>query len=567
MNRRTIQSVIFAALLVLGALACIGMAALRHHQPEPGLPQDVGGTGLYLRLYDQPEAPVVQLWQEPDTGHLYAFLPGWADADKILISSFDPAASFALDGQTMRGRGFVSLASGSHTLRLPGREQDVPLTVLRGSTGLPTLFLNLDAGSAEVLHSDKSIVETGWCQGVDSDGTLLFRDDMRIHGRGNTSWAGPGKSGYLLRTERRQDVFGMGEARKWVLVPNALDPTLLRNKIMYTLAEDAGMPGVVESRWTEVYLNGEYRGVYLLCEKIEIGPSRLDLHDLERQTEQLNPKLDLTTMERRLRGDWDVPGSGSYYDIPVDAPDVTGGYLMEADSVQRYPERPSGFVSERGQHIVLHSPVYLSAAQLNYVSAVYQYVENAAFSPDGIDPATGRSLAELADLDSFAAKYLAEEISKNLDGTNSSAYYYKPADSTSTLLYAGPLWDYDYALASPSDMVGAEAAAELRDPVGFRIKEDWELLYQMTRHPIFQEAVRRNFYEKWMPAVRKMLDSGIDGMTELLLPSMDMDLLRWNVWPEAQTPEQRRAAYLGEVDTVRSFLEQRTAWLAAQWPQ
>ena len=84
---------------------------------------------------------------------------------------------------------------------------------------------------------------------------------------------------------------------------------------------------------------------------------------------------------------------------------MTGGYLMELDIGARYGNAASGFVSGRGQHVVLHNPEYMTRAQLDYIQGLYQHLEDAAWSADGLDPATGQPFWAFADLTSFAQKF------------------------------------------------------------------------------------------------------------------------------------------------------------------
>ena len=90
---------------------------------------------------------------------------------------------------------------------------------------------------------------------------------------------------------------------------------------------------------------------------------------------------------------------------------------------------------------------------MTYISAFMQGYENAIFAEDGVDPDSGRRYDEFVDFDSLVLKYMLEEFSMNSDCNGSSQYYVKPADSESTVAFAGPAWDYDTTFGdyAPSD--------------------------------------------------------------------------------------------------------------------
>ena len=95
-----------------------------------------------------------------------------------------------------------------------------------------------------------------------------------IRGRGNATWLWE-KKPYSLTLSKSADLLGMGAAKEWILLTNAPDPTHLRNKIAYDLAAEVGLLYSPESNWVDLYLNGEYTGLYLLTERNEIHPQRI----------------------------------------------------------------------------------------------------------------------------------------------------------------------------------------------------------------------------------------------------------------------------------------------------
>jgi hypothetical protein len=98
-----------------------------------------------------------------------------------------------------------------------------------------------------------------------------------IRGRGNNTW-GYEKKSYKLDLNKKENLFGIGsgESKKWVLLANVCDQSLLRNHAAFEFMRGfGGIKFAPASISVEVYLNGEYRGVYLLAEEINVDANRV----------------------------------------------------------------------------------------------------------------------------------------------------------------------------------------------------------------------------------------------------------------------------------------------------
>ena len=113
---------------------------------------------------------------------------------------------------------------------------------------------------------------------VDPNGRFAEIDDgeATVKVRGNSTSSGA-KKPYNIKLSSKKDVLGMGRAKKWCLLANLYDKTMLRNKLSYDFAAEIGMDYVSSCEFAELYLNGVYRGCYLLTEAVEIGETRVDL--------------------------------------------------------------------------------------------------------------------------------------------------------------------------------------------------------------------------------------------------------------------------------------------------
>lgn len=110
--------------------------------------------------------------------------------------------------------------------------------------------------------------------GKDSTETGLL--DLTIKGRGNTTWTYP-KKPFTITFDKKTPFLGLPAAKKWVLLANYRDRTLMRNSIAFEIANKTSLAWTPSGKFAEVFLNGKYLGCYFVCEKIEVKKNRLEL--------------------------------------------------------------------------------------------------------------------------------------------------------------------------------------------------------------------------------------------------------------------------------------------------
>ncbi len=315
--------------------------------------------------------------------------------------------------------------------------------------GIANLFLT----SKDPENQGRLWVESSPDKSNSAKGSMILRNEAgetvydgaltQIKGRGNSTWLAD-KKPYQIKLDTKTDLLETGDkdnvSKTWVLLTNHSDRTLLRNKTVYDLAQDMGIDPAIECRMVNLFYDGEYRGVYLLCEKVEIGSGRVDIEDLEESIEDANPDIDDFDT---LPVSKDVTDNGAtYYYCPdlQDPEDLTGGYLLELDTPVRAKAEKCYLVTTRNTHIVVKSPEYCSRTAMDYIATYYQEFEDTLYNK-GVHPVSGKTLADYADIHSLAQCYIINELTKNPDGYRTSCYFYKEAGDS--VLMAGPIWDYD----------------------------------------------------------------------------------------------------------------------------
>ena len=349
---------------------------------------------------------------------------------------------------------------------------------------------------------DKSNKAKGSMILQNEDGSVVYNDALtQIKGRGNSTWEKE-KKPYQIKLSEKTDLLQTGskdnKSKTWVLLANYMDPATMRNTLIYNLGLELGMDFCMENSWVNLYYDGEYRGCYLLSEKVEIGSGRVDITDLEEQNEEANEDVDIEELPVELG--MTANGAAYTYCAGMNSPEnITGGYLLEMEFDTRVEAEVCYFTTSRGQNIVVKSPEYASKEEMDYIASLYQEWEDAVYN-GGVNPATGKKYTEYVDLRSAAVCYLANEFSKNQDGFQSSTYFYKDVDSD--LMYMGPLWDFDMTLnfsggLEPTGMYTAKAR------LGAALCEFGD----------FREEVRQLYLEEVSPVVKNVILGDADAVS------------------------------------------------------
>lgn len=239
--------------------------------------------------------------------------------------------------------------------------------------------------------------------------------------------------------------------------------------------------------------------------------------------------------------------------------------MLELETSDRYGLEASGFLTSRMQPVVFASPKYASYDQVSYIANLYQDFEDAVFSEDGYSPYTGTSYSDYIDMDSFARKYLVEELVKNLDASFTSQYIYKYEDSISKKFYAGPCWDYDKSIAASGI---TDDGIDLHDPNGLYAasqKKDSDIWYALYQHEDFRQMVAKIFIGELEPQLRIAAGEIIYGYAELIDESNDCNMIRWNTFPQSEGLSEKRNMHEIKINELVDFIDKRLDFLASEW--
>ena len=482
----------------------------------------------------------VKLWRADGSDTYYLFLP--SDADRSALTPICPEGSVSVDGIPLRDMESTDLFSTKDEFSLSSNNRTCSVRLIQ-SRDLPAVCITAAPGALERIHADKDRKETASVS-VYEDGRLTLDNAplSYIKGRGNTTWY-EDKKPYNIKFEEKTNLFGMGGAKKWVLLANAQPLADVKNAVAFDLARKMSFPFTPEYAFADLYINGEYQGVYQFCEKVEIGKQRLNIYDLEKANEEANLNKAPETCAcvsvdaeggRIPDRDYLNCGERRWYSLENTPEDITRGYLIELTEA---PTPASAFCTARGQRVRLRTPEYASGEELNYIADLYQAAEDALFSPDGYN-AEGKYYTDYFDLASLVDMYLIREFTMDCDAGQGSAFFYKP--TAEDKLFAGPVWDFDRSMnlsvamydancsgwwANSMAVAYAHKAYKAGRYVTDSASAGYSFLTAAYRHEDFREAVRVRWSEL-SGLFRSAAELAYSVQTKLSAAAQ-MDRIRW----------------------------------------
>lgn len=476
-------------------------------------------------------------WYEKD-GKYYWFLPSSADISNLTV--YHNFSNVKVNGTAIiSGNSYNIFENGkSYNVIADGKTY---VLVVQKAEGIGSVFFTTESGSMDYIHAKKGNGESGDIVVIDYDGSVSYDKGLdSIKGRGNTTW-NLNKKPYNIKLDKKASLMGMDKSKKWCLLANAQEHSMIRNTLMYNLGYDAGLDFAPDSRFVDVYANGEYLGTYQLSQKVEAGDGELvDVVDLQGNTEDAvanGTGIEDVDLE-------DLYGNNKYttkkmqgFNIPYNPEDITGGYLLEF--VVAIDEL-SYFITNGGQQVHIKAPEIASVEQVKYISVFMQDLEDALYSSTGYN-SKGKHYTDYLDMESAAIMYLLQEFSVNIDGGISSCYFYKDSDLTGDgKLHASPCWDFDVALGNldkVKDDVNMTSYDEWFIKNSYRYSETRTVFSQLCQHEDFMEAVTKIWKERFVPALAVATGEAeptgrlksMDYYHSFLASSAVMNYTRWNI--------------------------------------
>lgn len=494
---------VMACILTLVFLAAaVGIGAM------DDLPEvEAEPLALGLLVSSEAETERVSCWEQ-ENGRYYFFLPGYTVLEETVFRLED-RREVIIDGQIisdgMSCENFQWETPYALSVTERGQTTGGMVTFLR-SGQIPSMHIEVQSGNMNYIHAVKGNKESGRIRIYDVDGIQSFAGNLKsINGRGNDTWTHE-KKPYSLELTAAADLLGMGDAKKWILFSNPGDASHIRNKFVFDFAQDVGLSYSPDCTWVDLYLNGEYAGLYLLSERNEIHPQRVNL-------------------------------------------EADNSFLVSMELGWRLENQGYPFIStDNGFDLRIH---HSSMTETDLVQ-LWQSAENAILAENGVDPVTGKHWTELIDLDSWAEKYLIEEIFGSVDAGAVSQYFY--ADVESGKICAGPVWDYDIAMGNAGAWQLSQPEAFFADRSRLNAWADAPWFYALCRKEAFQQRVAELYKEVFRPLLESYLEEKLDAYTSAVSEAALLNQYRWQVYSLEK-----------EAEYIYDYMTRRMVFLDSIW--
>ena len=384
-------------------------------------------------------------------------------------------------------------------------------------TNLPALYINTFDGrniTSKTYYVNAQLVY------MEESSHVMKWDTIEIRGRGNSTW-NMSKKPYRIKFLSKQRFLGneKANAKSWTLLANAADKTMLRNAITSAMGEFAGLPFNPAYKFVDLTINGVYMGTYQISDQIDIKKKRVNIIE---------------------------------QDFPLsDGADISGGYLLEVDGFKDGNCFTSNIYSVP---IRIHSPdeKEINDEQNLYIMKYIAVFENRLKSADFNHPQKG--YRQMVDSTSLANWVLCTEISGNIDGYYSTYFYKNQADS---LLYWGPLWDYD--VAYNNDRRIPNTYYSLMTDVGYGMTKAW--INRMWEDPWFAKLVNRRYRELLDAGLVDYLYQKIDSLTTLLNRSINLNYEKWGIRTRVYNEIVLYSSYEQYVNDLKDYIFQHCNYL------
>ncbi len=385
-----------------------------------------------------------------------------------------------------------------------------PVKCNPSSGTLPVMYLNTNSG-LEITDDENYVPATVYIDatgipGYESLGTKDAPLVAQTKGRGNYTWTGFDKKPYALKFDKKQAPLGFVKDKSFTLLAHADDSdAFLRNTLGFALSRAMGLAYTPKYEPIELYINGAYRGIYFLTDKIKISSSRVQI--TEQEEGETDPAL------------------------------VTGGWLLEIDNYWEDSSIQFQMEEKDGDWLMVtsHSPEVMSKVQYDYMWN-YLYETNDAVHYGGWE--------EYIDLDTLVNFYLVQEVIGNSESFHGSCYMHKERGSNTKLEF-GPVWDFGNAFLHS---------------IGLHIYEYpiWGDIWidDLVQYKSFQDQCKKRWNEVG-GTLYSVVKAEADAFIDKINVAAQCDCKRW--------PKYGNANLYRKKNEVLDYLSKRIQWLDTEW--
>lgn len=379
------------------------------------------------------------------------------------------------------------------------------------SNGVPIVEVNVENGAP--VDSKETWLNCSVRIGKDYYDTVV--SDGKIRGRGNATWNDYPKKPYRIKFSTKESPFNFPANKDWVLLAEYNDKSFLRMPYMCEVSKASGLQYTVNYQHVNLYLNGEYKGLYILTDQVKVGNSRVNVAEDGFLIEE-----DMYYKEEPL---WFTTSHGFNYTFKY--PDANDGDIVEGDT------------------------------NFDYITHFFYTLESALENLT-VNPGT---VAEFVDYNSFVKWYLVQELTANWEPNR---YYVLESKTAKLKMY--PAWDSEWSMGlakngNPDNPWGWYKPPVLPDNEIAIWKERYYFKWLFS-DPVFVSALK-NEWQALKPRLNSILDRMNEVSSEISLAQVD-NFVKWPILDKYTGAGLiALGSWTAEVDYVNDFFKNRINWM------
>lgn len=397
------------------------------------------------------------------------------------------------------------------------------------NSNLPIFIINVDinpntnepfeiTSDPKILASLKIIKRPDGSRNYLSDANtaqfLNYNGRIKIDLRGSSSQELP-KKPYGFTTIKTDNVsnnnvsiLGMPSENDWVLNSLAFDPSLIRDVLSYDMSRKLGNYAS-RTEYCEVILNGDYKGLYVLQEKIKANENRVNVSKIE--------KTDNNSIN------------------------LTGGYITKSDRAN-IGASPTWIIEETNFIHVLPKPENATVEQTEYIKGEFERFGDNLYKYD-----LENGFQTIIDVPSFVDFMLVNELTSNADAYQYSTFFHKDKGGK---LRAGPIWDLNLTFGSTftnsSDVDQWQFSNSNKTGPWF-----WAGLFDNRTFPCYFSKRWNELIQPSKPLNLEVLTSFIDNTLSYISEAIPRENEKWGTLENHTT----------DVVNIKAFIAERISWI------
>ena len=411
-------------------------------------------------------------WTDEENGNAYYFIPSCVKLEEIKLL-IGEGNKITINDKLYHDGDSLSDLSIDQSYVMRDQNNFRHNIFFLQSENISSVFVSTATGSMKNVLSSKGNSEVAKITVFDKDGNInLEKTDSKIKGRGNSTWEQQEKKPF---------------------------------SIVFDTAREIGLTETSEYKYVDLYLNGEYNGLYMICQSVDTFPERTDIDEED---------FCLFTAEESRR----IEDKGQ---VVYTKEDKT---LIDVRIPKKLPQEEKEKME-------------------NFIENIDTVINN------------GGNIDDVLDIDSWVKKYLIDEIFENYDAGITSSYFYTRKKTSGSKLYAGPIWDYDNILGNRNAFAGATLNPEiLYANQEYRAKEKRILWYsKLYSNPMFNKALKETFENVLLPRIDILIEKGINDLSKEIGTAKKCNDIRWDI----DTAD--------EYEYLIEFLSKRISFLKNIW--